>query len=68
MRCHHSAVPSPVEGALLRGEHPECRVAFLDLPRRVRAAMADACDECGWTPLDDGPVFRYVRWIREDGE
>ena len=30
--------------------------------------MADAGDERGWTPVDEGPVFRYVRWIREDGE
>ena len=30
--------------------------------------MADAGDERGWTPVNDGPVFRYVRWIREDDE
>ena len=30
--------------------------------------MADAGDERGWTPVDESPVFRYVRWIREDGE
>ena len=30
--------------------------------------MADTGDERGWTPVDDGPVLRYVRWVREDGE
>ena len=30
--------------------------------------MVDAGDERGWTPVDEDPVFRYVRWIREDGE
>ena len=30
--------------------------------------MANADDERGWTPIDDGPVFRYARWIREEGE
>ena len=31
-------------------------------------AIADAGEERGWTPVDDGPVFRYVRWLREDDE
>ena len=48
----------------------ERRIAFLDLPGGMRKAkaMADAGDEGGWTPLDDSPLFRYVRSIREDGE
>ena len=41
---------------------------FVDLPGRVRQAMADAGHERGWRPVDNGPVFRYVRWVREDGE
>ena len=27
----------------------------------------DAGDESGWTPVADGPVFRYLRALREDG-
>ena len=30
-------------------------------------ARAGAGDERGWTPVGEGPVFGYVRWIREDG-
>ena len=43
---------------------------FVDLPGKVRQAKAavDAGDESGWTPVVDGPVFRYVRTLREDGE
>ena len=57
-------------GEAVRGDDDERRVPFLDLPGRVREAKArtQAGDERGWTPVDDGPVFRYVRWIREDGE
>ena len=59
-----------VEVCLAEARYVERRVPFLDLPGRVRRAkaMADAGDERGWTPVDDGPVFRYVRWIREQGE
>ena len=59
-----------VEACLAEARYVERRVPFLDLPGRVRQAkaMADAGDERGWTPVDDGPVLRYVRWIREDGE
>ena len=59
-----------VEAYLAEARYVERRVPFLDLPGRVREAkaMADAGDERGWTPVDEGPVFRYVRWIREDGE
>ena len=32
-----------------------------------RRAAVDAGDESGWTPVADGPVFRYVRALREDG-
>ena len=43
---------------------------FVDLPGRVRRAKAavDAGDESGWTPVVKGPVFRYVRALREAGE
>jgi len=59
-----------IEACLAEARYVERRVPFLDLPGRVRQAkaMADAGDERGWTPVDEGPVFRYVRWIREDGE
>ena len=59
-----------VEVRLAEARYIERRVPFLDLPARVRLAkaMADAGDERGWTPVDDAPVFRYVRWIREEGE
>ena len=58
----------PLSGAEAR--YVKRRVPFLDLPGRVRQAkaMADAGDERVWTAVDDGPVFRYVRWIHEDGE
>ena len=61
---------SRVEACFAEARYVERRVPFLDLPGRVRQAkaMADADDERGWTPVDEGPVFRYVRWIREDGE
>ena len=59
-----------VEACLAEARYVERRVPFLDLPGRVRQAKArtQAGDERGWTPVDEGPVFRYVRWIREDGE
>ena len=65
-----SATGIRVEACFAEARYVERRVPFLDLPGRVRQAkaMADAGDERGWTPVDEGPVFRYVRWIREDGE
>ena len=65
-----SGAETRVEVCLAEARYVERRVPFLDLPGRVRRAkaMADAGDERGWTPVDEGPVFRYVRWIREDGE
>ena len=59
-----------VEVCLAEARYVERRVPHLDLPGRVRhaKAMADAGDERGWTPVDEGPVLRYVRSIREDGE
>ena len=65
-----SGAGARVEACLAEARYVERRVPFADLPGRVRQAkaMADAGDERGWTPVDEGPVFRYVRWIREDGE
>ena len=65
-----SGAETRVEVCLAEARYVERRVPFADLPGRVRLAkaMADAGDERGWTPVDEGPVFRYVRWIREDGE
>ena len=65
-----SGAETRVEACFAEARYVERRVPFLDLPGRVRQAkaMADAGDERGWTPVDEGPVFRYVRWIREDGE
>ena len=59
-----------VEACFAEARYVERRVPFLDLPRRVRHAKArtQAGDERGWTPVDEGPVLRYVRWVREDGE
>ena len=59
-----------VEACLAEARYVERRVPFGDLPGRVREAKArtQAGDERGWTPVDEGPVFRYVRWVREDGE
>ena len=59
-----------VEACFAEARYVERRVPFLDLPGRVRQAkaMADAGDERAWTPVDEGPVLRYVRWIHEDGE
>jgi len=59
-----------VEACLTEARYVERRVPFLDLSGRVRQAKArtQAGDERGWTPVDEGPVLRYVRWIREDGE
>ena len=61
---------SRVEACFAEARYVERRFPFLDLPGRVRQAktMADAGDERGWTPVDESPVFRYVRWIHEDGE
>jgi len=65
-----SGAGTRVEACFAEALYVERRVPFLDLPGRVRhaKAMADAGDERGWTPVDEGPVFRYVRSIREDGE
>ena len=65
-----SGAGTRVEACFAEARYVERRVPLLDLPGRVRQAkaMADAGDERGWTPVDEGPVFRYVRWIREDGE
>ena len=65
-----SGAGTRVEACFAEARYVERRVPFLDLPGRVRQAkaMADAGDERGWTPVDEGPMFRYVRLIREDGE
>ena len=65
-----SGAGTRVEACLAEARYVERRVPFADLPGRVRQAkaMADTGDERGWTPVDEGPVFRYVRWLREDGE
>ena len=34
---------------------------------RLEDVLVDAGDESGWKPVADGPVFRYVRVLREDG-
>ena len=54
---------------LAAARYVERRVPFVDLPEKVRQAKAavDAGDENGWTPVADGPVFRHVRSLREDG-
>ena len=56
---------SRVQACFAEARYVERRLPFLDLPGRVRQAktMADSGDERGWTPVDEGPVFRYVRWI-----
>ena len=58
-----------VEVCLAEARYVERRVPFVDLPGSVRRAKAavDAGDESGWTPVADGPAFRYVRALREDG-
>ena len=58
------------EACLAEARVGERRVPFLDRPGRLRQAKAIAAagEARGWTPLDDGPVFRYVRRIREAGE
>ena len=65
-----SGASGRVEVCLAEARYVERRIPFLDLPGRVRQAkaMTDAGDERGWTPVDDGPVFRYLRGIREEGE
>ena len=54
---------------LAEARYVERRVPFVDLAGNVRYAKAavDAGDESGWTPVADGPVFRYIRALREDG-
>ena len=67
---------APLSGAetriavcLAEARYVERRVPFVDLPEKVRQAKAavDAGDESGWTPIADGPLFRYVGALREDG-
>ena len=57
-----------VEVCLAEAGYVERRVPFVDLPESVRRAKAavDAGDESGRTPVADGPMFRYVRALRED--
>ena len=64
-----SGAETRVEVCLVEARYVERRVPFVDLPESVRRAKAavDAGDESGWTPVADGPVFRYVRALREDG-
>ena len=64
-----SGAETRVEVCLAEARYIERRVPFVDLPGSVRRAKAavDAGDESGWTPVADGPVFRYVRALREDG-
>ena len=59
-----------IEVRLAEARYVERRVPFVDLPGSVRRAKAavDAGDESGWTPVAEGPVFRYVRALREAGE
>ena len=58
-----------VELCLAEARYVERRLPFVDLPGSVHRAKAalDAGDDSGWTPVADGPVFRYVRALREDG-
>ena len=65
-----SGAETRVEVCLAEARYVERRLTwFVDLPGSVRRAKAaaDAGDESGWTPVADGPVFRYVRALREDG-
>ena len=64
-----SGAETRIEACLIEARYVERRVPFVDLPGKVRQAKAgaDAGDESGWTPVSDGPVFRYVRALREDG-
>ena len=58
-----------VEVCLAEARYVERRIPFLDLPARVRQAKAAANegDHSGWMFVDESPVLRYVRAIREDG-
>ena len=65
-----SGAETRVEVCLAEARYVERRLTwFVDLPGSVRRSKAavDAGDESGWTPVADGPVFRYVRALREDG-
>ena len=64
-----SGAETRVAVCLAEARYVERRVPFVDLPEKVRQAKAavDAGDESGWTPIADGPVFRYVGALREDG-
>ena len=65
-----SGAETRVEVCLAEARYVERRVPFLDMPGRVRRAKAMACagDQRERTPVDDGPMFRYLQWIREEGE
>ena len=65
-----SGAETRVEVYLAEARYVERRVPFVDLPGSVRRAKAavHAGDESGWTPVAEGPVFRYVRALREAGE
>ena len=54
---------------LAEARYVERRLPFVDLPGSVRGANAtvNEGDDTDWTPVADGPVFRYVRALREDG-
>ena len=64
-----SGAETRVAVCLADARYVERRVPLVDLPDKVRQAKAavDAGDESGWTPIANGPVFRYVRALREDG-
>ena len=64
-----SGAETRVEVCLAEARYVERRAPFVDLPGSVHRAKAavDAGDESGWTPVTDGPVFRYVRALRENG-
>ena len=64
-----SGAETRIEVCLAEARYVERRVPFVNLPGSVRRAKAavDAGDESGWTPVSDGPAFRYVRALREDG-
>ena len=65
-----SGTETRVEVCLAEARYVERRVPFVDLPGKVRQAKAavDAGDESEWTLVVEGPVFRYVRTLREEGE
>ena len=64
-----SGTETRIAVCLAEARYVERRVPFVDLPGKVRHAKAavDAGDESGWTPVADGPVFRYVRLCARTG-